>query len=193
MKLTRQRQFSIGVLALGLAALAVDRLVLGPSDGGPFPAMAAQGAPGAAPASAPARASVSALGMISVADRLDAARFVGAGARDGFSPPEGWLPKAPSEDAAKHAAKVPEKEGAPDLHLTGLFPTAPGGARAFISGSSVREGDEVHGWRVVKILGGGPGERPGVRLESEGREIVLGIESPMKGRVDASPKAGEKK
>lgn len=192
MKLTRQRQFSIGVLGLGLAALAVDRLFLGPRDGGPFPALAAQGAP--EPAPTVARASLAALGMISVADRLDAAREKGDAPSDGFTPPEGWLPKEPAKKAAAAPAKTQEKEAPVDLQLTAIFPDAQRGAQAIINRTTVREGDEVEGWRVVKILGAGVGERPSVRLELDGRVVVLGIESPMKGKVKAAiSRQGEKR
>ena len=168
MKLTRQRQISIGVLGLGLAALAADRLFFGPGDGGPSAALASapQPAPAAGAAAAPVRTPVR-----SVAERLaDKSVGLSAEAADAFALPRGWMP--PETEAQE--AKVVAADKAPLPQVTAVFPrTITGVAEATINKQRVRVGETVDGWRVLKILGAAPGEKPGVRLAYGEREVEI--------------------
>ncbi len=101
MKLSKQQKVSVAVLALALAALAVDRVFLSPGEAGPRRADAAPRPSGSAAATA-GRAGGLASPMvlasgISLADRLGgfskAKSIEVAGVRDAFTPSETWMPK----------------------------------------------------------------------------------------------------
>lgn len=173
MKLTRQRQISIGVLGLGLALLAADRLLLGPGDGGPSAAVASVAAPAPVTraAAAPARTPVR-----SVAERLaDKSVGVGEQTADAFALPHGWLPPEAAQEA-----KAVEADKAPLPQVTAVFPrTITGVAEATINKQRVRVGETVDGWTVLKILGAAPGEKPGVRLAYGGREVEITTDARM--------------
>jgi hypothetical protein len=148
-KLTRERKIFLGLLGLGAAALAVDRVFLGPAG-----ASAAVGetpsakAVAAAPAPAPVRPEKRATGP-SLAQRLRGAttRLDASSTKDAFKPSSAWgvtpakVPAAASEDAQTFQATH---------HITSIL-QAGDQAIVMIKGKTYRVGEVVDGYRVVEI------------------------------------------
>jgi hypothetical protein len=103
-KLTRERKVFLALLGLGVTALAVDRLALGPSDAGAAPAApagpSADAAPQAEPA-APAATPENAAPGHAFSERI-ASRSGSVGTRDPFRPHQSWpTPVLPDEPVAQ--------------------------------------------------------------------------------------------
>jgi hypothetical protein len=178
MTLTRSRKLILGILALAIVALVVDRLVLAPSASGPRHAGAAEttngntaegGAAPPADAGAPPEPDPGAR----LAARLEttAARFEldPAALRDGFVPAAAWLeelvepvpePEAPAPPVS------PAQQFAQQHTLTSVIMTSRGGS-AVVDGKVVPVGQAVDGFRLVRLT------RHSAVFESGGEQVEL--------------------
>jgi hypothetical protein len=156
MKLSKSKVISLAALGLAVAAMLVDRLVVGPDAAAPKSAEATIASRPAAPAAPAAPATtVPASAPIRLADRLkvlaEAPNLDPLHARDAFVPPESWLaqPKTPETAAAAPAADPAEKF----IHehkLTSVL-TAGDGGIAMVNGKVLRVGQEVDGFKLVRL------------------------------------------
>ena len=145
MELSRERKIFIGIFATALAALGIDRGLLGPSEASAAPSVVAQ------PAVAPmTQAGVGAAptGNIGNTLALFAERLQGLGdgfeidpvlEGDAFKVPAAWL-EVEEPETARAAPKTPE--GPPSLRLTSVMPTQRGGI-AVLEGKTYRQGETI--------------------------------------------------
>jgi hypothetical protein len=131
------RKAYVGILALALGALAVDRLVLGSGLTGPKSASANPQELVAAPEAAPP---VVIRPVVRLAERLDLIRESEAEASDAFAAPS-WLAE---KKAAPAAAAQPPAEPFDRRHrLRGIARGADGTLTAMIDDRTLRVGDEI--------------------------------------------------
>lgn len=177
MELTNRHKLLLGVVGVGVAAVAVDRFVL--SDSAPGVAAAAvvhvAPAPAVQAASSPAVADGSADRLQRLAETLPAPTpendSLVAGA---MIAPLNWLPDTQRKAAEQQGSRVSrEDELAERFHLTSVF-TA-GGGYATISGEKIAVGatNEKLGIKLLAIVP--PAHRtPGAAIvEYRGREVRL--------------------
>jgi pyruvate/2-oxoglutarate dehydrogenase complex dihydrolipoamide acyltransferase (E2) component len=161
MKLTKARIGSLAALGIVLAAFAVDRVFLSSETTAPRQAHAASEplppAPKAAPAPAvqapaepaagPARPSAaSRLKALAGAENLDIADF-----RDAFVPAPAWLAQLKTPEPPVHVQETDEAQEFAQRHtLTAVF-VIPGGGGAIVNGKTVSVGEELDGFRLVRL------------------------------------------
>lgn len=142
---TNRRKLAVSVLALGVAALVVDRFVLGPGNSGPASvnaetALVQEPAAKPSPAARSASASLAQrLKAIAVdLDRAEQAKTMGPPAfSDAFAVPVAWKP-AEQPDAKGREKPAPADPSMPEVKLTSLSKVM-----AVINGAGLQVGESV--------------------------------------------------
>jgi len=162
MTLSRSRKLVLAILAVAVTALAVDRLVLAPSAGGPTAAQAAPGRDespaGAGEASATTPPTAPPVDpRPRLADRLQVVaehfELDPDGLRDGFVPAEAWLAdlvEPPPEPEAPEPQASPATRFAEQHTLTSVILTS-GGGSAVIDGKVVPLGQTIEEFRLIRL------------------------------------------
>lgn len=157
MKLSKQRTVYVALLGLGLAALAVDKLMLAPASAEASPEPAPEAAPApqaAAPAPAPAPKSSGPF----LASRVVVAARGGSGGRDAFRAATDWV--RPVEQQGAPASENPAAPGIAEfkakhsLWMIGSAPKEKGGdplPAAFVNGKALHVGDVIGGFELSII------------------------------------------
>jgi hypothetical protein len=182
MKLSKSKLISLAALGLAVAALLVDRLALGPDGAPPKSAEAATAArpaatstPSATPASAAAPAAPGAA-PVRLADRLKALAAAPnldpLHARDAFMPPESWLAQSRApETAASAPAADPAEKFIREHKLTSVLMAGDGGI-AMVNSKALRVGQEVDGFKLVRLEPGSAVFRGGDDAEVKLKTVV---------------------
>lgn len=184
MQLTKERKILVGVLALGMGALVVDRLFLATGASGPSQASAAETSTSASTGSAADSAGTGSVSSLttkdgataqgpSVAEQLRhaAARETAAKPRNAFSLASPWFAKSRSQqtrDSWKQRVTTFRRNHQLDAVLGG----SNGSATAVINGESLSVGDSVGGFNLVAI-----GSRSAVFSNEAGR-FTLYVSEP---------------
>jgi len=183
MVLTKRQKTMVVVLGVGLAALAVDRFVLGGPESGPSQAQAASPDPGMGPSplGAPAAPAETDLLANSLATRLDTLRETMdldlSATKDAFCPSESWLSDMrPADPVATSSTEVKGLDFGRKHQLNAVVTGGGGHGGAFIGDRFVRVGQVIDGFRLVKI-----GYRTAT-LENDGVEVVLKLKDPEQDR-----------
>lgn len=178
MEMNKQRKMLIGVLALGLGGLGLDRLVLAPpesasaddgslamggTDAGDSSVPAIPGIEIADPVAQAAEAIDQALALPSYASLTErliqaqteqaAVALSGDQSHDPFALPDSWQGKQTTADVEQPTGPGPDAKdkGFLDRYtLDGTFISG-SGRRAVISGRAVRRGQTVEGYRLARI------------------------------------------
>ncbi len=157
MKLTRQRKIYLAILAIGLAALAVDRVFLGSDGAGPSRANAQTSGPaGSGPELAVlppgSRAAASALAADALAERLRRlSKKQGIemkAVKDAFACPEGWLPGQAASQPAR-----PPNAGALEFQAQHQLMAVMAGSRgsAIVDGKCLLIGQKLGLYQLVSV------------------------------------------
>jgi|GEM_PF-5650996 len=173
MKLSPRQKVLLGVMGVFVLALAADKLVLRPGTGGAIAAAAATtGVPDDDQVSITA---VSTTQGPTLAQRLKALRR-GAwdgGIRDAFTPGEGLIPRQASSPGPVVVQAEPGERFAESHTLTGVAPRATGGT-AIVNGHTVRVGERVDGFRLVRV------HADSALFEREGRHVEIRIRRDLR-------------
>lgn len=162
-KLSKERRIYLGILGLGLAAVAIDRAFL---NAGPGQASASVSPldPALPPPTVEAPKSSS---LVSVARRLDDFKLSPNSGHqsDAFVVPAAWQPAPPKPaEAAPQAAKGPQM---PENRVTGLIGRGEAVA-AVVNGNALRIGERSkEGVKLVRVVGNK------VTLEEHGVETTI--------------------
>jgi hypothetical protein len=164
MTLTRSRKIVLAVLAVAVAALLVDRLVLAPSASGPKQAQArptpSGGTAEAKTAALPVPATLSGTEADSaLAERLEATaeRFQldPEALRDGFVPARAWLDElvepVPQEEPEQVAPEASPAEQFAEQHTLTSVILISGGGSAVIDGKVVPVGQAIDGFTLIRL------------------------------------------
>jgi len=185
-KLTKQRKVYIGVLGLGLAAMAVDRGFLSSSVTSPTSASA--GVDGTRlTASAGSTSSDRATNGPTVTERLEGLRDQAAPATspDAFATVQSWY-----ESAAKPGPLTPEKIVPNAYRLSSVLTDKEGKPLfAVVNGQKISLAEEINGIRLIGA-GGAKGTIPGhATIEVNGEQIELYMkESVTRGEARVQPR-----
>jgi len=160
MKISGQRKLCIGILVLGLAALAADRLVLGSSASAeadnPADLLVAGGSGGARGGSAGKAAGPqgTGAGVVSVLERLRKyAESQGAEVaemRDAFQVSPAWIGPVRRAEEPSEAAISPVEVFKRSHHLTGVM-VGKSQSQAIVDGKSISIGQEVGDFRLIAV------------------------------------------
>jgi hypothetical protein len=191
MKLSKSKLALLAMLGLAVAAFLVDRFVLGTA--GPSKAAGSNeaapktvGAAAAGPASAaptPAAKPVEAVETSrppagpSVADRLKALasrmpNLKGAAARDALALPASWVTTVKTPDDPVPPATDPAGRFLQEHRLTAVL-IADNGGLAIINGKPIRVGEEIDGFRLLRLA---PGYAV-FQFGADGIEVKLPVEA----------------
>jgi len=149
MKLTKQRKVYLGVLAVGLVALVIDRAFLG---GGGVSPSSAEGAV-IPPVKAPAGAMSPQQPNVSIADRLAAATEAANASelKDAFRPSDAWLAQLrPSADRPAVAPLDLAQSFSQRHRLMGVM-LQTGGGKAIVDDRCMAVGEKMDGFTLVAV------------------------------------------
>ncbi len=162
-KLSKERRIYLGILGLGLAAVAADRVFL---SAGPGQASASI-SPMDPELPSPTIEAPKSSSLVSVARRLDEFKLSPSHGHqtDAFVVPAAWQPPpAKAAEAAPQAAKIPQT---PENRVTGLIGRGEAVA-AVVNGSALRIGERSReGVKLVRVVGNK------VTLEEHGVETTI--------------------
>jgi hypothetical protein len=192
MKLSKSRIVLLAMLGLAVAAFLVDRLVsgaagptkaAGSSEAAPTKAAGAAAAGPASAAAAPVAKPAETAepsrtpSTTSVADRLKALasrmpNLKGAAARDALALPSSWVVTVKAPDDPIPPATDPTGRFLQDHRLTAVL-IADNGGLAIVNGKPIRAGEEIDGFRLIRLA-------PGFavfQFGADGIEVKLPVEA----------------